>query len=73
MLEHKAVRLFLVQVGVRQGPVLSPLLFAIAVDVTTEYSKEELINNILYADDLVLMSKSTENLREKIFEKERGI
>ena len=29
---------FLVQVGVHQGSVLSPMLFAIAVDVISEYA-----------------------------------
>ena len=54
---------FLVQVGVlkRSGP----LLFAIAVDIITENAREELMNEILYADDLVLMNESIENLKEK--------
>ena len=56
---------FLVQVGVHRGYVLSALLFAIAVDVISENAREGLMNEILYADDLVLMSKSTENLKEK--------
>ena len=56
---------FLVQVGVHQGSVLSPLLFAIAVDVISENAREGLMNEILYGDDLVLMSKSMENLKEK--------
>ena len=38
---------FLVKVSVYQGSVLSPLLFAIAVDVITENAREELINEIL--------------------------
>ena len=45
--------------------MLSPLLFAIAVDVISENARERLMNEILYADDLVLMSKSMENLKEK--------
>ena len=56
---------FLVQVGVHQGSVLAPLLFAIAVDVISENAKKGLMNEILYADDLVLMSKSKENLKEE--------
>ena len=63
---------FLMQVGVHQGSVLSPLLFAIAVDVIWENAREELINKILYEDDLVLMSESIENLKENIFKGTKG-
>ena len=56
---------FGVRVGVHQGSVLSPLIFAIVVDVVTEHSREGLLNETLYADDLVLMSESLEDLREK--------
>ena len=42
---------FLVQVGVHQESVLSPLVFAIAVDVISENAREGLMNEILYADD----------------------
>ena len=57
----------LVQVGVHQGSVLSPLLFAIAVDVISENPREGLMNEILYADDLVLGSEGMKNLKEKFF------
>ena len=56
---------FLVQVSVHQGPVLLPLRFAIAVDAITKNAREGLLNEIWYADNLVLMSESTKNLREK--------
>ena len=49
-----------VRVGVHQGSVLSPLIFSIVVDVATEHAREGLLNEILYADDLVLMSESLE-------------
>ena len=58
---------FLVQVGVHQGSVLSPLILAIAVDVISENARDQLINEILYANDLVLISESMENLKEKFF------
>ena len=45
---------FDVVVGVHQGSVLSPLLFAIVVDVVTENARESLIKEVLYADNLVL-------------------
>ena len=53
---------FEVRVGVHQGSVLSPLIFAIVVDVATEHARKGLLNKILYADDLVLMSESLEDL-----------
>ena len=56
---------FLVQIDVHQGSVLSPLLFAIAVDVISKNAREGLMNEILQANDLVLMSESMENLKEK--------
>ena len=45
--------------------MLSPLLFPIAVDVISENASEGLMNEILFADDLVLMSKIIKNLKEK--------
>ena len=50
-----------------QGSVLSPnspLIFAIVVVVVTEHASEGLMNEILYADDLVLISESLEDLGE---------
>ena len=35
------------------------------MDVISENAREGLMNKILYADDLVLMSESIESLREK--------
>ena len=37
------------------------LLFAIIVDVITEKARREVVNELLHADDLVLMSKNTED------------
>ena len=56
---------FGVRVGVHQGSVLSPLIFAIVVDAVSENAREGLWNEILYADDLVLMSQNLEDLRER--------
>ena len=49
---------FLVQVGVHQGSVLSPLIFSIVVDVIMENTREGFMNEIWYANDMVLMSKA---------------
>ena len=56
---------FGVRVGVHQGSVLSPLIFAIVVDIVTEHAREGLLNEISYADDQALMSESLEDLWER--------
>ena len=57
---------FLVQVGVYQEFVFLPLRFAIAVDVILENAIKGLMNKILHADNLVLMSESTEKWKNKL-------
>ena len=59
---------FAVKVGVHQACVLSPLLFAIVVDVITKNTRKVVVNELLYADDLVLMSEALEDLKEKFLE-----
>ena len=58
---------FEVKVGVHEGPVLSPLLFPIAVDVITENARRAVVNKLMFADDLVLMSKTMEDLKERFW------
>ena len=58
---------FQVKIGVHQGSVLSPLLFVIVVDVITESVRNGLMSEMLFADDLVLTSKTMEGLREKFW------
>ena len=48
-----------------QGSVLSPFLFAVVVDVVTEFAREGALCELLYADDLVQMSETMEGLRNK--------
>ena len=52
--------------------MLSPLLFAVAVDVILENAREYFMNEILYTDDLVLMSESMENLKERFLKWEEA-
>ena len=40
--------------------------FAIAMDIVTENARKGLINEIVCADDLVLISEGMKNLREKL-------
>ena len=46
---------------------MSPLVFAIVVGVVTESVRNGLMREMLYADDLVLMSETMEGLREKFW------
>ena len=49
-----------VKVGVHQGSVLSPLLFAVVMDVFTKDVREKGVKELLYADDLGLLGDSWE-------------
>ena len=46
---------------------MSPLVFVIMVDVVTENVRNGLLSEMLYTDDLVLMSKTKAVLREKFW------
>ena len=56
-----------VKVGVHQRFVLSPLLFAIVVDIITENARRGVVNELLYADGLVIMSEDMEDLKERFW------
>ena len=43
-------------VGLHQGSVLSPLLFAADMDVVSSEARSGLPSELLYADDLVIMA-----------------
>ena len=56
---------FEVKVHVYEGSVLLPLLFAIVVDVITKNARRDVVNELLYADDLVLMSETIDDLKKR--------
>ena len=56
---------FGVNVGVHQGSVLSQMLFIIVMEAVTHSVREGLPWEMLYADDLVLVRKCDEELKEK--------
>ena len=64
---------FEVKVGVHQGSVLSPLLFAIVVGLITENARRGVVNELLYADDLVIMSKDMEYLKKRFWNRKDAL
>ena len=59
---------FEVEVGLHQGSALSPLLFVVVMDVLSETIANDDIWELLYADDLVVMAHSEEDLQCRILE-----
>ena len=74
--------IFEVKVGVHQGSVLSPVLYAVVVttqlllsqllqtivaDVNAENARRGVVIELLYADDLVLTSETMEDLKERFW------
>ena len=57
---------FEVKVRMLQGSEPSPLLFEV-VDVVTEFARKCAQSELLYADDLVLMSETIKRLRNKFW------
>ena len=52
--------------GLHQGSVLSPLLFIIVMDVISREIRGGLPWELLFADDLVLIAESEEELGQKV-------
>ena len=57
---------FEVKVGLHQGSVLSPLLFTAVVDVVSSEARSGLPSELLYADDLVIMAPTMEQLGRRV-------
>ena len=54
-------REFEIKVGLHQGSALSPLLFAVIIDVLSEHLRAENLLELLFADDLVIMADTARN------------
>ena len=59
---------FEVKVGLHQWSVLSPLLFAAVMDVVSSEARSGLPSEWLYADDLVLIAPTMEQLGRHVAE-----
>ena len=51
-----------VKVGVHQGSILSPLLFALVMDEVTKDIRKGVVKEMLYADDIVLVGDNREEV-----------
>ena len=56
---------FEVEVQMYQASVLSPFLFAVVEDVFTEFATKVALSELLYTNDLVLMSETIEGFWNK--------
>ena len=61
---------FAVRVGIHQGSILSPFIFAVVMDVVTEEVAKK-GHTLMYADDLVLICERKEEARQEICSLER--
>ena len=59
---------FEVKVDLHQGSELSSLLFAAAMDIVSSEARSGLPSELLYADDLVLMAPTKEQLGRRVAE-----
>ena len=57
---------FEVKLGLHQGSVLSPLLFAAVMDVASSEARSGLPSDLLYADDLVIMAPAMDQLGRRV-------
>ncbi|KAK3564068.1 hypothetical protein QTP86_007525 [Hemibagrus guttatus] len=57
---------FNVEVGLHQGSVLSPFLFAIVMDQLSEEVRQESPWTMMFADDIVICSESREQVEENL-------
>ena len=64
-IDCKQAKEFEVKVGVHQGSVLSPLLFTMVMEKTTEDVRKGGVKEVLYADDLVLLGDSWKKVEKR--------
>nr|XP_027221221.1 uncharacterized protein LOC113813441 [Penaeus vannamei] len=64
---------FNIKVGLHQGSTLSPYIFDLIMDVLSEGIQEEAPWTMLFADDIVLVCKTKESLREKLSQWKRAL
>lgn len=64
---------FPIEVGLHQGSALSPFLFVTVLDTISEEFREGLLKELLFADDLVILAESEEELQGKWLRWQEGM
>ena len=54
-----------VDVGMHQGSVLSPFVVVVGITIVTKLARQVVLCELLYADDLILMSDAIKGLIDK--------
>ena len=57
---------FKVKVGLHQGSVLSPFLFAVIMDRLTDEVRRELLWKMLFADDIVICEETRKEVEQRL-------
>ena len=64
---------FPVNIGLRQGSALSPLLFIMVMEISSrKISTKDILRKMMYADDLAIIAKSKQDLQE-VLEEWKGV
>ena len=61
-----ALEYFAVEVGLHQGSTLSPFIFIMIMDEVAKAVQQPDLWEILYADDLAIVTDSSESLQERL-------
>ena len=62
---------FPVNIGLRQGSALSPLLFIMVMELISRISSKDVLRKVMYADDLAMIAESKQELQEVLVEWKR--
>ena len=66
-------REFEIKMGLHQVSALSPLLFTVIIDVLSKHLQAENLWELLFADNLIIMADSEEQLQERLIKWQKSL